>query len=451
MNDENRHEPSDPPTYFSKDDKRAPWVLAFLVLVGLMVSAMQPRSSWELWVLAGPLGLLYLVVMIRFGDRLIPTDPVWKRAAYFVIQLLIMVATAYLFVSYRLFGTQWLLFMPLISQARILLSKPASWLIALASLVILSVHVGLLGGWEEVPQAMIGISTAVVFVILFTDIAIKENTARQVSQRLSAQLEKANRRLGEYAVQAEELAGARERTRVAREIHDSLGHSLTAVHMQLEAARTILDHDQDKARQALEKAQSCIKDGLTEIRASVSSLRSDPLEGRSLPQALNDLAQVSSDSGLTARLKLRGRQRPLTGDVVLTLYRCAQEGLTNARKHAEASQVDVRLDFGESWDDGIRLTIQDDGVGLDPEILEAMERDDDDHGFGLLGLRERIRQQSGELHIGGGPGEGLQLEVHLPTAMPADPHRDGPHRDGPHRDGPHRAGPHRDGPTGATS
>lgn len=407
---------------FDTDDSRSPWLLAFLVLVGLLVSAFESGPDWQLWSRAAPLGILYLVLMVRVGDRLHRQDSWTARTAYFSLQLAIMIGISYFFVKSRVFGTEWLLFMPLISQARLLLSSPGSFVVALSSLGILTGHVAALGGWEQVPEAIFGISTAVAFVILFTDIAMKESAARQFSQQLSRQLESANRRLSEYAVQAEELAGARERTRVAREIHDSIGHSLTAVHMQLEAARTVFDHDREKARHALEKAQSCIKEGLTEIRASVSSLRSDPLEGRSLPQALNDLTQTSTDSGLTARLALRGRQRPITGPVMLTLYRCAQEALTNARKHSRASRVDLELDFGETWDDGIKLHIADNGVGCEPEALA--DDTEDATGFGLLGLRERVRQQSGELRIQTAPDEGLTLDIHLPTPVPADPFRD---------------------------
>ena len=409
------------PSAFDSDDTRSPWLLAFLVLVGLLVSAVESGPDPQLWSRAAPLGALYLALMVWIGDRLQRQDPWLSKVAYFAVQLSIMGGISYAFVQGRIFGTEWLLFMPLISQARLLLSSAGSFVVALSSLGLLTGHVAVLGGWKAVPEAIFGISTAVAFVILFTDIAMKESAARQFSQQLSRQLESANRRLSEYAVQAEELAGARERTRVAREIHDSIGHSLTAVHMQLEAARTVFDRDRDKARLALEKAQTCIKEGLTEIRASVSSLRSDPLEGRSLPQALHDLTQTSTDSGLTARLVLRGRQRPITGAVMLTLYRCGQEALTNARKHSRASRVDLELDFGETWGDGIKLRVADDGVGSEAAALA--EDTEGAAGFGLLGLRERVRQQSGELHIHTAPGEGLRLDVHLPTPIPADPFR----------------------------
>ena len=407
-------------TAFSHDDHRSPWVLIFVVTLGLGVSAVEVGFEPPFLAKILPIGGVYLALMVWFGDRMTPRSPALFRWGYFTLQMIVMCLVAYVFLQHRIFGVEWLLFMPLIAQSRILLSSFGSLVISVLSLAIIAVHIGFLAGWEDVPSAVFGISTAVVFVILFTDIAMRESSARLVSQRLSEELEAANRRLSEYAVQAEELAGARERTRMAREIHDSLGHSLTAVHMQIEAARTILDHDRDKAAQALEKAQGCIKEGLGEIRASVSSLRSDPLEGRSLPQALNDLTRVSTDSGLSAHLKIRGNERPLTAPVTLTLFRCAQEALTNARKHAQASAVQLMLDFGLHHTDGVRLTVTDDGVGCDPDTIDPSRDNESGAGFGLVGLRERVRQQNGELRLSSAQGEGLTLETHVPSPLPAD-------------------------------
>ena len=386
---------------------RSAWLVAFVVFVGLGVSWLQADPSWSFALQSTAVGLVYLWLTVGLGDRLLDGESRVATWLYFALQLLVLGLMALVFVHHRAFGVIWLLHMPLITHARMMLPVPGTTAVCIASLTWMTAHVQVLAGWEDVPGSIFGIGTAVAFVLFFTDIAMREANARAKSQRLGEELEEANRRLGAYAVQAEELAAARERARMAREIHDSVGHSLTAVHMQIEAARTMLGRDETKTRSALDKAQLCIQDGLTEIRRSVSALRADPLDGRGLDEALADLADVSSDSGLPARLRVSGPRRPLNADTTLVLYRCAQEGLTNARKHAQAKQVSLELEYAEAGglDDLITLRVQDDGIGA-----EAPEG-----GFGLLGLRERARQMGGRLDIQSTPGEGFVLELSIPA------------------------------------
>lgn len=396
------------------------WFILFVTVVGIGMPALEVERPGRFLLSTVPLGLAYLVLTVGLGDRL-TQGKAGRRLAwiYFALQLALMTFLAYVFLQFRAFSALWLLFMPLISQARMVLPAIGTLLVNLASMGIIIAHLAALAGWNQVLNSVPGISTAMVFVLLFTEVAMRETDARKVSQALSDRLEAANRRLSEYAVQAEELATARERTRMAREIHDSLGHSLTAVHMQLEAARTILDHDAEKAKSALSKAQRCVKEGLSEIRSSVSSLRNDPLEGRGLPQALNDLVDSSTGAGTAAVLRLRGSQRPLSNAVSLALFRSAQEALTNARKYARASKVELVLDFGKHPSRQIELTVSDNGIGCDVETLEARAQADhgagEQGGFGLIGLRERARQLKGSLDIESRPGEGFKLHVALPT------------------------------------
>ncbi len=386
---------------------RSAWLVAFVVFVGLTVSWLQGGASWSFALQSTVVGLVYLWLTVGLGDQLLEgrrKTPAW---IYFALQLLTLGVLAYVFIQHRTFGVIWLLHMPLITHARMMLSPLGTALVCLASLGWMTAHVQILAGWQEVPGSIFGIGTAVAFVLFFTDIAMREASARAKSQKLGEKLEEANRRLGAYAVQAEELAAARERARMAREIHDSVGHSLTAVHMQIEAARTMLGRDEAKTRSALDKAQMCIQDGLTEIRRSVSALRADPLDGRGLDEALADLADVSSDSGLPVRLRVSGPRRPLNADTTLVLYRCAQEGLTNARKHAQARHVSLELDYSraDGSEGSIGLRVQDDGIGA-----EAPEG-----GFGLLGLRERAQQMGGRLDIQSTPGEGFVLKLTVPA------------------------------------
>src|SRR5262249_1335404 len=157
----------------------------------------------------------------------------------------------------------------------------------------------------------------------------------------------------------EELAATRERNRLARDIHDGLGHYLTVVNVQIGAARTVLDQDRQRALEHLSKAQALTQEGLAEVRHSVATLRASPSESRPLPQALTKLVEQWKAAGLSANFSVTGPVRPLSPQTNLTLYRTAQEALTNAAKHAQARTVDVTLDYRDNQK--THLSVRDDG------------------------------------------------------------------------------------------
>jgi signal transduction histidine kinase len=235
--------------------------------------------------------------------------------------------------------------------------------------------------------------------LFFGSLIIGEERAVQASR----QLDETNRKLTEYAAQAEELATLRERNRLAREIHDNLGHYLTAVNMQIEAAMAVLSTDQERTLQALTKAQTLTKEGLSEIRRSINALRANPIENRALNEAILLLVEEHRAAGNAVDFEVVGDIRPCSAAVEMTLYRITQEGLTNIRKHARATHADLALSYKESR--CIRLTLCDDGVGSTVT----------DGGFGLLGIRERVHLLGGTLTIQTSVGHGFILQVELPT------------------------------------
>ena len=200
------------------------------------------------------------------------------------------------------------------------------------------------------------------------------------------------------------MAAARERNRLAREIHDNLGHYLTIINVQIEAAKATLDSDSKRTWDALNKAQELARKGLTSVRESVSALRVSPVENRSLNEVISTLVDETQATGITAKFDVLGEPRAVDEKVALALYRAAQEGLTNVRKHAIASCVDVELDF--SRPDKIRLSVRDDGAGAA----------DTSSGFGLVGIRERIHLLGGDCKIKTQVGKGFCLEVSVPVA-----------------------------------
>jgi signal transduction histidine kinase len=235
--------------------------------------------------------------------------------------------------------------------------------------------------------------------ITFTYLWISAERFRAATERIATDLAVANRELGAYAIQAEELAEVRERNRLAREIHDSLGHYLTVVRVQLEAALALPEVD---AKSAVNKAHTLAGEGLREIRNSVGTLRASPLDQRTLCEALLALVSEHECGGLKVQIEVLGTERDLSTAVNLTLYRAAQEGLTNVRKHAPGTSPRLTLDFRNN--NTIRLMVSDDGPG---SISPA-------GGFGLLGLRERSALLGGSLCIQTNPNEGFTLTIELP-------------------------------------
>ncbi len=376
------------------------------VVISAYISAFgQPGllTDWRRAALSVALGAVFVLVGIpgyayceRIGSRL-------AIGAYLFFQLALGALIIYL---NELAGGFWLLLLPLVSQAIVALPRrPALAYLLLLALAFMATLV-LLTGWSAALRNGLGFVAAILFVAVFTDIAINEERARGEVEHLAAELTDANRRLSEYALQVEELATAKERNRLAREIHDSLGHYLTAIHMQIEAARALASATPPPApalQESLAKAQSLAKEGLTEVRRSVAALRISPLEGRSLSAAIGALAEECQAAGLTCSLEIAGAARPLAPAVELAFYRAAQEALTNVRKHAHAQNVAITLDY--SRPDWAALTVADDGVGCaEPS-----------GGFGLLGLRERLRQLGGQTLIASAVGQGFTLRVEAPA------------------------------------
>jgi signal transduction histidine kinase len=217
------------------------------------------------------------------------------------------------------------------------------------------------------------------------------------------------RNRGAYRIQAEQaamLAAQRERlqaeqhradllderARIAREIHDVLAHSLGALGIQIQAARSVLYKDADRAGELLAAAQQMAAEGLVDTRRAVHALRTDTLPlGEELARVSDTYAQrynvaVSFDSG--------GVPAALPPDATVALLRIAQEALVNAAKHAAGQPVTVRLDYGEA---DVRLSVRNDlapGAGQEGGVSTV------NGGYGLTGMRERLRLLDGTLEAG---------------------------------------------------
>ncbi|MEE1831777.1 sensor histidine kinase [Streptomyces sp. SP17KL33] len=216
-------------------------------------------------------------------------------------------------------------------------------------------------------------------------------------------------RLEEYAARVAELSATNERNRLARDIHDSLGHHLTAIAVQLEKADAFRDHDPAAADQAVADARRSAGLALDDVRTSVRALRDDHRGGPPLPSALAELVRQLDDSEVRASLAVQGEAyaRRYSQPSLTALYRAAQEALTNVRRHAGARRVTVSLALGA---DRARLVVTDDGRGFGPGVA--------DQGFGLTGIQERARLLGGTVGVDSAPGAGTRITVEIPSDVP---------------------------------
>ena len=205
--------------------------------------------------------------------------------------------------------------------------------------------------------------------------------------------------------QSVRLGAVEERIRLAREIHDTLAQRLTAVSLQLESADVLLElgANLDKAHTAVQKALRLTRMNLEEIRRSVLDLRAATLAGRTLPQALADLAAALPD-GMAVQFEIIDGERPLSPRIEAGVYRIAQEMLNNVAQHAQAEQVQMQLTLSPQ---NLTLLVADDGIGFDAEKLPP-------NRFGLVGMNERVRLLNGRLNLSTSPGNGTQIVANIP-------------------------------------
>lgn len=320
--------------------------------------------------------------------------------------------------------------------------------------------------WSALPQGTdypnIETSFFVFMAMLFAgyslfalEVLVRESQARMA-------LESTQRKLEEKSRQAGVLE---ERQRLAREIHDTLAQNFTSIVMHLEAAEAAITGELtpvaataaagraeslvsprsgealvsprsgvepppgrsltsesgslNQVRAYLDQARATAREGLSEARRMVWALRPEVLEGASLPQALERVAQRwAEESGVRTEFTLTGEPQPLHPALEVALLRVTQEALANVRKHAQARRVNLTLSY---LDDLVLLDIQDDGVGLQSGAPSMTG------GFGLRSIRERVEALGGYCAIESERGVGTTVAVSLPVA-PAwqSPGRTGP-------------------------
>jgi signal transduction histidine kinase len=246
------------------------------------------------------------------------------------------------------------------------------------------------------------IATSVIFGIVWT---IAFALSRKFEEADEAR-ERAARAEGEREQRAR-AAVSEERARIARELHDVVGHSVSVMTVQASAVRRLLRPEQEREREALLVVERTGREALAEMRRMVGVLRR-PEEAPALaPQPsleyVDKLVEQAREAGLPVELCVEGEPLPLPAGVDLTAYRLVQEGLTNALKHARAERAQVLVRYGAG---DIEVTVSDDGRGAGS---------DDGGGHGLVGMRERVAVYGGALEAGPLPEGGYRLRARLPV------------------------------------
>ena len=286
-------------------------------------------------------------------------------------------------------------------------------LAALAWIVYVVKHMYNSPGWlsDGTEQHYLVLFTVgIAMVITIAHVVSKEKASRTRAEELFTELEVSHRQLKEYARQVAELATTRERNRLARDIHDTLGHYLTVINVQLEKALAFRDKKPQVADQAVNDAKRLAGEALQEVRRSVGALRTN----EELPEfttSLTELVDRMQSESCTLELHIEGDESGFSKQGLLALYRAVQEGLTNVQKHAGASHIWLELHFGEHE---ASLTLRDNGHGFDMATWQQAEPGRDG-GYGLLGVQERLELVGGRLQVESTAGQGTILRVTLPN------------------------------------
>lgn len=227
-----------------------------------------------------------------------------------------------------------------------------------------------------------------------------------LEKRQRHELEQANRKLLQHAIVLEQLTISHERNRLARELHDTLAHTLSGTAVQLEASEALRSMSPAKSQQLVQQSLQRLRSGLTETRRALEALRASPLDDLGLLLALHQLIQdYKHRTGWKIKLQQPERLPEISPTVEQTLYRCMQEVLSNIDRHAAASIVDITLNVTEPV---IYMIVHDNGRSFDVGKMKIAN-----NSFGIIGMQERVAALGGLLRIDSQIGHGTTINIEM--------------------------------------
>ncbi len=387
-------------------------VVGALVVYSNFVSPCPgPLAAVREWAMTGLLGLLLFIERFELGRD---AQPVARRLALGLLLARIALVQGIVTLDCTQLGV--LLYVVVPFAVFFVLGAAISRGVGLAYWVFVALRTEFTGGGLE--MRLDSLTVVVIFTLLLIFVYViaghidRDQRSRQQMRRLLDQLAESHRQLQDYAGRVAELAAAAERNRLARDIHDSLGHYLTAISIQLEKAQAYRGRNPAEADRAIRDAQETARAALQDVRQSVSTLR-DAGDRFSLRQSLAELTGRMAGGTLEITYSVEGDETDYAGPVLTVLYRVAQEGLTNAQRHAQARHavLDVRLGKTEA-----QLRLRDDGIGFDTARLDAQAAPGQG-GYGLQGLRERLEMVRGQMDITSDQRTGTEITVTVPKYL----------------------------------
>jgi signal transduction histidine kinase len=394
--------------------------IEWIFFAGVMVWEVAPHrldaSAQPVWLNIG-----ILVLLAVMGLRLPTTSRLLLKFAYIVAQV-ILISVVILIGKNPFFG---LLYIVVMFRSYLILGRQYRlWILAgIFALSIITVNSApprhTFRGNRAIPHAHSQFANRPFppggrrddfrwgFVFMFGGILLSLQLLvdRIVAEKQAKEeLALANQRIRSYAIKAQEMGSLQERNRIAREIHDSLGHSLTALNLHLEMALKLSQIKPEKSREVLAEAKRLGSIALNDVRQSVSAMRSDPLQNQDLPAAIQKLA---NDFEFSNGLKTLCHLDPIPQipqSITTTIYRIVQEALTNISKYAQASEVRIEIYHRLTE---LELRIIDNGQGFIPTNNAT--------GFGLQGMRERVISLQGRFAIISQPQQGCQIVAIIPV------------------------------------
>ncbi|MEC3979567.1 sensor histidine kinase [Amycolatopsis sp. H20-H5] len=370
------------------------FAIAFLSTAGLILA--DDGSGPAKWIsLAAVVGLpiAYLALGRRFATR--AENP--RQSFVFVILALFLIATlADGTASFILFAVCPLMFMTLEL-------KPASVLVTCAILV--SPLSSLIHDGADSGVFLVLLPMTVLLIVFSLLMGRWSSQIIEQSKERAELIEQLEASQAEVSRLSREAGTAAERERLAREIHDTLAQGFTSIVALTQAIESEMDTAPDAARRHLDLARRTARENLAEARAMVAAMSPSALAAGSLVDALRRQAErLGEETAIVVSCEIEGPLPALGTPTEVVLLRGAQEALTNVRKHAAASAVNVRLSV---VDTGVRLSVSDDGAGFDPESPSS--------GYGLSGMRARAKQVGGRVKVLSDPAVGTTIELEVPA------------------------------------
>lgn len=372
------------------------WLTAYITLGSLAVGTLVARQPGEpFWPVLG----IFVLLGIEMAFQ--PHSGSIRKTLTYLTVITLTASSLYFFSVSP--GLYLVFFFVISSQAMMML--PRLWGVAWIALLAVISTISFISqeGWQSALLLMLIYTGGYLFFGIFGKALQDATIANRRSQQLYEELQATHAQLQESIQRMEELAVTKERNRLAREMHDSIGHRLTVSAVQLEGAQRLSGADPEKTAEIIATVRQQVREALAELRQTVTALR-QPIElDLPIEQALHRLVEsFESITSLDIQLSI-GELPPLPDQHRHILYRTVQEGLTNIQRHAEATFAWIYL---SAKDHEISLIVSDNGKGFPPDPLDS--------GYGLRGIQERAAMAGGRCHFEARKGGGAQITLQLP-------------------------------------